>query len=92
MLESYLREYSKKFRLVQLSIAKDDYYGLMVKRKSPLIKYDDIVADMLAKDHSWSDESSAIRLLVSRKFQQRAIKKNIGVLIQRAKQIRNKLE
>lgn len=49
VLESYLRDYSKKFRLVQVSISNDDYYGVMLKSTSNLESYNDVAADMLAK-------------------------------------------
>jgi len=88
LLESYLREYSEKFRLIQLSIAQDDYFGVMLRRSSELNDYNDIAADMLARNESWSDEKSALRLLVDMKFQQRAKNSNISAIIKAAKQKR----
>lgn len=92
VLESYLREYSEKFRLIQLSIAQDDYFGVMLKRSSNLKNYDDVAVDMLARNESWSDEKSALRLLVDMKFQPRAKKSNIAVIIKAAKQKRLNLK
>ena len=88
LLESFIREYSEKFRLVQLSIAQDDYYGVMLKRSSPLESYADVAADMLARNHSWSDEKSALQLLKDMNFQQRAKNNNISAIIRAAKQKR----
>ena len=88
LLESYLREYSRKFRLVQLSIAQDDYCGVMLKRSSPLKSYNDVAADMLAGNDSWSDEKSALQLLKDLHFQQRATNRNISAIIKVAKQKR----
>lgn len=88
LLESFLREYSEKFRLVQLSIAQGDYFGVMLKRFSALKNYADVAADMLARDRSWSDEKSALQLLKNRNFQQRAKNSNISAIIKAAKQKR----
>lgn len=88
LLESFLREYSEKFRLVQLSIAQDDYFGVMLKSTSALESYADVAADMLARNHSWSDEKSALELLKDMKFQQRAKNSNISAIIKAAKQKR----
>lgn len=88
LLESYLREYSQKFQLVQLSIAQDDYCGVMLKRSSSLKSYNDVAADMLAGNYSWSDEKSALHLLKDMHFQQRAANSNISAIIKAAKQKR----
>ena len=92
VLESYLREYSEKFRLIQLSIAQDDYFGVMLKRSSDLQNYNDVAADMLARNDSWSDEKSALQLLKDMKFQQRAKNSNISAIIKAAKQKRLNLD
>lgn len=92
LLESFLREYSEKFRLVQLSIAQDDYYGVMLKRSSSLENYADVAADMLARNHNWSDEKSALQLLKDMNFQQRANNSNIAAIIKAAKQKRLNIE
>ena len=88
LLESYLREYSEKFQLIQLSIAQDDYCGIMLKRSSSLKSYTDVAADMLAGNYSWSDEKSALQLLKDMHFQQRAANSNISAIIKMAKQKR----
>ena len=92
LLESFLREYSKKFRLVQLSVSQDDYFGVMLKRSSKLDNYNDVAADMLAKSHDWSDEKSALQLLKAMNFQQRAANRNISSIIKAAKQKRINIE
>lgn len=88
LLESFLREYSEKFRLIQLSVSQDDYFGVMLKRSSDLENYNDVAADMLAINHSWSDEKSALQLLKVMNFQQRAKNSNISAIIKAAKQKR----
>lgn len=88
VLESYLRDYSKLFRLEQMSISSDEFNGVMVRRSSPLKEYNDIAADMLAHNDSWNDEKSALRCLVNEGFQQRAANKKIGEIITKAKHIR----
>lgn len=92
LLESYLREYSEKFRLIQLSISQDDYFGVMLKRSSDLKNYNDIAADMLARNNNWSDEKSALQLLKEMNFQQRAQNSNISAIIKAAKQKRINLD
>lgn len=92
VLESYLRDYSHKFRLVQLSISNDDYFGIMARNSSLFSSFDDIAADMLAKSHGWNDEKTALKCLVDAKFQQRNSNKNIGLIIKKAKQLRDEFE
>lgn len=88
VLESYLRDYSKKFRLVQVSISNDDYYGVMLRSTSDMESYNDVAADMLAKNEGWTDEKSALRCLVDAKFQQRAKNSNISAIVKAARQKR----
>ena len=88
VLESYLRGYSKKFRLVQVSISNDDYYGVMLSNTSNLENYNDVAADMLARNEGWTDEKSALRCLVDAKFQQRAKNSNISAIVKVARQKR----
>lgn len=88
VLESYLRDYSRKFRLIQVSISNDDYYGIMLRSTSNLESYNDVAADMLAKNESWTDEKSALRCLVDAKFQQRAKNSNISAIVKAARQKR----
>lgn len=88
VLESYLRDYSKKFRLVQISVSNEDYYGVMLRSISKLESYDDVAADMLAKNESWIDEKSALRCLVDAKFQKNAKNSNISSIVKAARQKR----
>ncbi len=88
VLESYLRDYSKLFRLEQMSISSDEFNGVMVRRSSSLKEYNDVAADMLAHNDSWTDEKTALRCLVNEGFQQRAANKKIGEIIKKAKRIR----
>lgn len=88
VLESYLRDYSKLFRLEQMSISSDEFNGVMVRRTSLLKEYNDVAADMLAHNDSWNDEKTALRCLVNEGFQQRAANKKIGEIIKKAKHIR----
>ena len=88
VLESYLRDYSKLFRLEQMSISSDKFNGVMLRRSSPLKEYNDVAADMLAHNDSWNDEKTALRCLVNEGFQQRAANKKISDIITKAKHIR----
>ncbi len=88
VLESYLRGYSKKFRLIQLSVSADNFIGAMVRTNSKFNSFEDIAADYLANNNAWNDESSALQRLVDGGFQQRKRNENISSIIKAAKQIR----
>lgn len=92
VLESYLREYSKKFCLMQVGVSKDNYFGVMLRNTSELKTYEDVVADMLAKNNNWTDEKTALNLLVDMKFQPKATNKKISSIIKVAKQKRLNLQ
>lgn len=91
VLESYLRNYSKKFRLIQLSVSNDDYFGIMVRISSKFKGYDDVAVDMLAHRNDWNDEKSALACLVKARFQQRMSYKNISSIIKQAMRIRENI-
>lgn len=88
VLESYLREYSKKFTLIQVSFSADSYNGVMVRKNAGFESYEEVAADLLSKSQEWNNESSALNVLTDAGFQQRAKNKNIGVIIKMAKGLR----
>lgn len=91
LLESYLREFSKQFKLIQNSFSMDGCYGAMVRNSSNLKTFEDIVTDMLAHRNDWNDEASALECLVNSGLQQRRAYKNISSIIKKAKLIREQL-
>jgi len=92
VLESYLRNYSEKFCLFQVSVTADAYNGVMVRKNSGFETYEDVAADMLAHNSDWSDETSALKLLSNSGFQQRAKNKNITAIVKKAKAIRENIQ
>ena len=87
VLESYLRDYSETFRLIQLSVSSDDFVGAMVKKSSGIERYEDIAAEVLAASNGWNDEKSALACLVNTGLQQRRANKKIAEIIKKAKNI-----
>ncbi|MDE7310244.1 MAG: hypothetical protein K2N87_01240 [Eubacterium sp.] len=92
VLECYLKQYSKRFRLDQVSVAKSGYYGVIVRKDSILQNYEQIVIDMLARSTEWNNEKSALELLVSRGYQARRRWNGFSNVIKKALLLREKLE
>ncbi len=70
LLQNYIRNYSKTFKLICISIGKSGYYGAMVKRSCKEINnYNQLVARVLSDDTSWSNTDEALELLVNRGYQ-----------------------
>lgn len=87
VLESYLRDYSKIFGLIQLSVSSDDFVGAMVRKSSGFERYEDVAAEVLAASNEWNDEKSALDYLVNIGLQQRRANKKIAEIIKKAKNI-----
>lgn len=88
LLESYVRQYSRKFRLIQLTPNLTNTPGAIVRQGSDYATYDDVIADYLAKNPTlWSDERSAIECIVNAGFQNNNTYNNISQVIKRANKI-----
>lgn len=70
VLESYLQQYSKEFKLVNLNFSVNEPLGAIVKRDSGIVTYKDLIYHVL-KDNKqkWSDSISALKYLVEKKYQ-----------------------
>ncbi|MGN0683553.1 MAG: hypothetical protein ACI4JY_07740 [Oscillospiraceae bacterium] len=69
VLESYLFNFSRKFRLVHTSFARKDACGAMVRAESPICDYDSLITDVLSKAGREFSEKSALDYLVENGYQ-----------------------
>ncbi|MBR8701570.1 MULTISPECIES: hypothetical protein [unclassified Fusobacterium] len=69
VLESYLQEYSKVFKLVNFNFSVETYLGAMVKRNSDISTYDDLIYHVLIDNKDeWTDKDSAMKYIVEHKY------------------------
>lgn len=92
VLESYLRNFSARFKLVQVSAAEKRVCGVAVRRSSPLQDYEDIVVDFLARTYRWKNEAEALELIIEHGFQQRRQYANFGNVVKKAMLLREQIE
>ncbi len=92
VLECYLRQYSKMFRLDQANITKAGCYGVMVRRNCELNNYEQVVIDMLARSNKWSNEESALELLVMLGYRANRRWKGFSRITKQALLLKEKLE
>lgn len=69
VLESYLFNFSRKFRLVHTSFARKDTCGAMVRAQSPICDYDALITNVLSKAGREFSEKSALDYLVENGYQ-----------------------
>lgn len=91
LLESYLLNHSKKFFLVNSSIAEKGYYGIIVRRSSPFKSYRDVVIDLLAHSFNWTDCQSALQVLVETGCQARKKLDKIDQIVEYAQRKREEI-
>lgn len=90
LLESYLLNYSEKYKLLNSSIAAKGYYGIVVKKSSPFTSYSDVVIDLLAhSSQGWTNIHSALELLVQEGCQARRKLEGIEQIVEEANRRRN---
>lgn len=85
VLESYVANYSKKFRLLHANYSATDCCGAMVRRDSGISDYRTLIVDVLAKNTSWKNKNDALQLLVDLGYQQRRSYSDIEKVMQEAK-------
>lgn len=88
LLESYLYKYSKLFRLVHIGFSTKDYCGIMVRRASLFLDYEEVVVDFLSHSQDWNTKEEVLALLVEQGFQKRKIYTGIEVIMQKAKTLK----
>ena len=71
VLESYVANYSKAFRLLHASFSATDCCGAVVRKSSDISDYRSLIVDVLAKNPSWKTKKDALQLLVDYGYQQR---------------------
>ena len=85
VLESYVANYSKKFRLFHASYTATDCCGAIVRQESGISDYRTLIVDVLAKNTSWKNKKDALQLLVDLGYQQRRSYSDIEKVMQEAK-------
>ena len=85
VLESYVANYSKKFRLLHASYTATDCCGAMVRQESGISDYRTLIVDVLAKNTGWKNKKDALQLLVDLGYQQRRSYSDIEKVMQEAK-------
>jgi len=85
VLESYVAQYSKKFRLLHASFTATDCCGAMVRQDSGIPDYRTLIVDVLAKNTGWKNKKDALQLLVDLGYQQRRSYSDIEKVMQEAK-------
>lgn len=92
LLESYLLNYSEKYRLLNSSLAAKGYYGIVVKKSSPFTSYSDVIIDLLAhSSQDWTNIPSALELLVQEGCQARRTLEGIEQIVEEAKRRREEI-
>ena len=91
LVESYLYNFSRKFRLIHNSFSEINVYGAMVRADSAIFDYNSLIIDVLSHSDSLT-EKKALQFIVDQGYQQRKAYKDIGNAIQEAKIIKEKRE
>lgn len=92
LLESYLRDYSRIFRLEQASPVEHTPIGTMVRRMSPFLTNRDLLIDVLVHDDSWHTPEEALDVLVEGGYRtQRLMGNDIAEIIQAAQMQQEKM-
>lgn len=84
VLESYVANYSKKFRLLHASYTAADCCGAVVRQESGISDYRALIVDVLSKNTGWKTKIDALQLLVDLGYQQRKAYSDIEKVMQEA--------
>ncbi len=85
VLESYIANYSKKYRLLHANYAATDCCGAVVRQESGISDYRTLIVDVLSKNTGWKTKKDALQLLVDLGYQQRRSYSDIEKVMQEAK-------
>ena len=88
VLESYLYNFSRKYKLIHVSFSASGYFGAIVKKDSKIADYQTMITDVLANSNKWNDKLTALELFVDLGYQQRKNYANIEKVIHEAKILR----
>lgn len=84
VLESYVANYSRKFRLLHASYTATDCCGAIVRQDSGISDYRALIVDVLSKNTGWKNQKDALQLLVDLGYQQRRSYSDIEKVMQEA--------
>jgi len=85
LLESYLFNCSRDFRLIHSSFTKTGVYGAMVRMNSDIQDYRSLLVDVLSRSDALNSPKEALQYIVDQGYQQRRRYEGIETLIQEAK-------
>lgn len=92
VLESYLYNMSRKFKLLHASFVQTGVFGAMVRVESNIDEYADLITDVLAKSNALKNTKSALQYIVDNGYQQRLRLTGIEQMVWKAKLIKEKRE
>ncbi|MBR2215712.1 MAG: DUF4357 domain-containing protein [Selenomonadaceae bacterium] len=90
LLESYLFNVSRKFRLAHVRFSETEAIGAMVRREAIFRDYDELLKDVLAKEKTWQTEDEALNFLATEGYLGRARYDKVTALCQGARVLRQK--
>ncbi len=90
VLESYLLE-SKHFFLYHSSFSKQDVFGIVVRKNSGFVNYEEVVVDLLAHNNDWNNATEALELIVQRGCQARRRWENFDKVLLKASNKREEI-
>ena len=92
LLESYLYQVSKKFRLLHVSFGKKGVYGAMVKNTAPYQGYRELAIEVLSEANAVNSKEAALQYLVNHGYQARRRLDDIDGILKAAKLLKEQKE
>lgn len=92
ILESYLYNVSRKFKLLHASFVQSGVFGAMVKSESNIKEYSDLIIDVLSRSSALKNTKSALQYIVNSGYQQRLRLTGIEQMVAKAKLMKEKRE
>lgn len=92
LLESYLRDYSRLFRLEQTGPTETTSIGTMVRRESRIRTMRELLVDVLAHEDSWTNAKEALSLLSQQGYRSSRILANAAEIVDAAQALRARLK
>lgn len=92
VLESYVANYSRKFRLIHADYTATDCCGAIVKRESDITDYRTLVVNVLMNNSDWKNKSEALNLLADLGYQKKRTYSDIERVMREAKARTKKLQ
>lgn len=86
VLESYLFNFSQKFKLIHTCFGMKETCGAIVRSESAISDYNALITDVLKKAGKIFTEKSALNYLVEKGYQARRSYKDIGIILRAVNQ------